>query len=150
MGISCGIQDIELRLRWWPLRVEWHVHIRVRAVSAVWLSHTFSIWPCSSMPKSTLVRYICKRLTSSISSMGMTTSTIAYHHGFFLQMTTQDFRCSNIHDKKVTREVWWWIRMPIHIISMMANTLYMSHMDVPAHYVLVHGLNLCTMMIYVW
>ncbi len=62
MGISCGIQDIEPRLRWWPLCVEWHVHLR--ADSAVWLSHTSSIWPWSGMPKITFVWYICKRLTS--------------------------------------------------------------------------------------
>ncbi len=64
MGISCGIQDIELRLRWWLLQVEWHVHLR--ADSAVWLSHTSSVWPWSGVPKSTFIWYICKWLTSRI------------------------------------------------------------------------------------
>ncbi len=36
----------------------------LRADSAVWLSHTSSIWPWSGAPKSTFVWYICKRLTS--------------------------------------------------------------------------------------
>ena len=48
-GISCGIQDIEPRLRSWPLRVEWQVHLR--ADSVVWLSHTYSIWSWSGVPK---------------------------------------------------------------------------------------------------
>ncbi len=62
MGISCGIQDIKPRLRWWPLRVEWHVYLRVD--SAVWLSHTSSIWSWLGVPRSTFVWYICKPLTS--------------------------------------------------------------------------------------
>ncbi len=62
MEISCGIQDIKPRLRWWLFPVEWHVHLR--ADSAVWLSHGSSIWPWLGTPKSTFVRYICKQLTS--------------------------------------------------------------------------------------
>ncbi len=80
-GISCDIQDIKPRLRWWPLHVEWHVHLR--ADSAVWLSHTSSIWPWSGAPKSTFIRYICKRLMSS------------YDHGCHLSkqmgMSPQDY-----------------------------------------------------------
>ncbi len=61
-GISCGIQDIEQRLRWWPLHMEWHIHLRTD--SAVWLSHESSIWPWSGVLKSTVVWYMCKRFTS--------------------------------------------------------------------------------------
>ncbi len=59
----------QTKVRWWPLHAEWHIHLR--ADSAVWLSHTSSIWPWSGTPKSTFVQYICKLLTSDVAVFGL-------------------------------------------------------------------------------
>ncbi len=67
-------------LRWWPLRVEWHVHLR--ADSVVWLSHTSSVWPWSSAPKSTFVQYICKRLTSGALAVHFLDNVVPLHWQF--------------------------------------------------------------------
>ncbi len=78
----------------------------LRADSAVWPYYTSSVWPDSGVPKSAIVRYICKRLTSMPMDYGEHMNVLK--HSVYVQYKCgKQFKVAVSHHHDVM--IWFWL-----------------------------------------